>query len=153
MPIWPLRNRTQRDADVIESALDGYVADIPELHATVQRLQMALAAQLGQIEGLQLSFKQFVADVERTHRELVKEHQADYGRLASSIDVVRGLATGGQSRGRARERLESEQQALALGMRVIEACKTPEGALALAQEIAAGAQANGSPAMAGRSPV
>lgn len=101
----------------------------------VQRLTV-LAQQLQErTAGLELAFRQQSDDISREMRGIVKEHQADYARLAGSIESVRNGVAGLKGGRPSRAEQDVERQALQLGKQVLEACATPEGALALAADL------------------
>lgn len=109
----------------------------PQLLEQLDRMDKHALSIAQRQDGLALALKQLGEDFARETRGIVKEQQDDYARLHSAIESVRnqlaGVRGGRPSKGSA----DADAQALELGRRMIQACATPEGALALAKDIEA----------------
>lgn len=68
-------------------------------------------------------------------RQLASSLAEDVSRLTGALESVRGYATGSRGGRPRNEEREAERQATELGQRMIRALATPEGRLALIQEL------------------
>jgi len=130
--MWPFRR--PEPPPWADETLQRVHALILELERRLQSLEHGVGL-LGEGVLAAKTVERRLGAVETAHRQLAGALEQDVSRLTGAIEVVRGYATGARGGRPRNEERESERQALAVGQRMIQALATPEGRLALIQEL------------------
>lgn len=135
--VWPFRPKER--VPWIEEAFQRanvFALDLHRRLTTIEQTLLTLAEGIATARAMDRRVQTLEHGLRQTNASL----QADVERLTSTIDVVRGLATGSRGGRPRNEAVEADRQALELGRSVIQRASTPEGRAQLILELqAAGA--------------
>jgi len=130
--MWPFRAKER--LPWIEEALQRTHTVALELERRIQTIEHAMGLLSENVMTAKTAEKRIV-NLEQACRALSNGLQDDVARLTASLDVVRGLATGGRGGRPRNEEREAERVALQMGQYVIQAMSSPEGRAKLIQEL------------------
>jgi len=124
--MWPFRARETFRQPWIEEMFQRVNVFANELHRRITTLETSLGAFADGILTAKAVEKRIGA-LEHGLRQANLALNDDVARLTSTIEQVRGLATGARGGRPRNETLEADRQALEMGRRVLQLASTPEG--------------------------